>query len=134
MLKTNSKAVNEKIKSIIIDCYQDSGEYYGYNGREIATDYAGMCKDILTAFYNEKLKHDCRYKAGRISEQDLFMDWMQGLPTAFYIADMIFLGDALEYLGGILEQSEAEKAKYTTEQAEKAACYLFYRELKKHSK
>lgn len=76
MLKTNSKAVNEKIKNIIIECYKDSGEYYGFEGREMASDYAGMCKDIMSAFYIEKVKNDCQYKAGRISAQDLFMDWM----------------------------------------------------------
>ena len=56
MLKTNSKAVNEKIKNIIIECYKDSGEYYGFEGREMASDYAGMCKDIMNAFYIEKVK------------------------------------------------------------------------------
>ena len=56
---------------------------------------------------NEKVKHDCQYKAGRISKQDLFMDWMQGLPTAFYIADQIFyFGDAVDYVGDLLEQTE----------------------------
>ena len=112
MLKTNSKAVNEKIKNIIIECYKDSGEYYGFEGREMASDYAGMCKDILDAFYIEKVKNGCQYKAGRISAQDLFMDWMQGLPTAFSVADDVFYhGDALDYLGDLLEQTEAEKAK-----------------------
>ena len=133
MIKTNSKALNEKIKNLIIDCYNDSSDYYGYEGREMATDYTGICKDILTAFENEKVKHDCQYRAGRISKQDLFMDWMQGLPTAFSIADDVFyFGDAVDYIGNLLEQTESEKAKYTTEQAEKLACYLFYRELTKH--
>ena len=133
-LKTNSKVVNEKIKQLIIDCYNDSSEYYAFEGRKMATDYNGICKDILSAFENEKLKYDNRYKAGRISKQDLFMDWMQGLPTAFYIADYIFYyGDAVDYIGILLEQTESEKAKYTTEQAEKLACYLFYRELTKYA-
>lgn len=133
-LKTNSKAVNEKIKKLIIDCYNDSTEYYAFEGRQMATDYNGICKDILSAFDTEKVKHNLQYKAGRISKQDLFMDWMQGLPTAFSIADDIFyFGDAVDYVGDLLEQTESEKAKYTTEQAEKLACYLFYRELTKHA-
>lgn len=134
MLRTNSKEVNAKIKNIIIECYNDSNEYYGYEGREMATDYSGICKDILNAFYNEKCKYDNRYNAGRISKQDLFIDWMQGLPTAFIVADDIFLNDALDFLGDLLEQTESEKSKYTTEQAEKTTCYLFYRELTKHAK
>lgn len=119
MLKTNSKEVNAKIRNIIIECYNDSADYYGYEGRKMATDYNGMSKDVMSAFYNEKLKHDNQYKAGRISKQDLFIDWMQGLPSAFSVADDIFLNDALDYLGNLLEQTESEKSKYTTEQAEK---------------
>lgn len=134
MIKTNSKELNAKIKNLIIECYNDSEEYYGFEGRTMATNYNDICKDILNAFENEKVKHDCQYKAGRISKQDLFMDWMQGLPTAFSISDDIFyFNDALDYLGELLEQTENEKAKYTTEQAEKTACYLFYRELTKHA-
>ena len=132
-LRTNSKEVMKKIEARIIDSYNNSEEYFGFEGRKMATDYNNICKDVLGAFENEKLKFDNRYNAGRISKQDLFIDWMQGLPTAFNIADDIFLGDALDYLGELLEQSESEKAKYTTEQAEKNACYLFYRELTKHA-
>lgn len=102
MIKTNSKALNEKIKKLIIDCYNDSKEYYTFEGRQMATDYIGICKDILNAFENEKVKYDCQYRAGRISKQDLFMDWMQGLPTAFNIADDIFLADATEFVGNLL--------------------------------
>lgn len=132
MLRTNSKEVNEKIKNLIIDCYNDSADYYGFEGREMATDYNGICKDILNAFMSEK-SQDCLYRAGRISKQDLFFDWMQGLPTAFNISDNIFLRDALDFLGNILEQTESEKAKYTTEKAEYNACAIFYRELTKHA-
>ncbi len=132
MLRTNSKEVNLKIKNLIIDCYNDSADYYGFEGREMATDYNGMCKDILNAFMNEK-GQDCLYRAGRISKQDLFFDWMQGLPTAFSISDDIFLHDALDFLGDILEQTESEKANYTTEKAEYNTCAIFYRELSKHA-
>ena len=132
MLKTNSKAVNEKIKNIIIECYNDSDDYYSFEGRTMATDYNSICKDIINAFMNEK-KNDCQWRANRISKQDLFFDWMQGLPTAFSVSDDIFLHDALEYLVELLEQTETEREKYTTEQAEKTACYLFFRELIKHA-
>ena len=129
MLRTNSKQVTDKIKTIITDCYNDSSEYYGWDGREMATDYKGICKDILSAFEIEKVKHDMRYKANRIGKQDLFYEWMQGLPTAFYVADDIFLKEAVDYLGDLLEQTEKERSKYTSEQAEKTLCWLFYREL-----
>lgn len=128
-LKTNSKAVKEKIRKLIIDCYESSTEYYGWDGKELATDYNGICSDILNAFRSEKVNGNLQYKAGRISLQDLFTDWMQGLPTAFNLSDDIFLGNAVDFLGDLLEQSETERNKYTSEKAEVTACYLFYREL-----
>ena len=135
MLKTNSKKVNEKIKNLIIDSYQDAEEYYSYEGREVATDYEGICADILNAFEIEKVKYDNRYKANLISKQALFYDWMQGLPSAFPIADDIFLhSDAVDFMGDLLEETESEKARFTTTQAEELACNLLYRELTKHAK
>lgn len=133
MRRTNSKEAMEAIKNAIIESYNNCEEYYTFDGGQMKTEYNGICADILNAFYIEKCKYDNRYNAGRISKQDLFMDWMQGLPSALDIADDIFLGSAVDWLGEILEQTEQEKAKYTDEQAEKTACYLIYRELTKHA-
>ena len=69
--------------------------------------------------------------AGRASKSEMFMDWMQGLPTAFPVADDIFLRSAIDFLGNILEETEEEKARYTEDKAEKLACNLLYRELEK---
>ena len=133
MRRTNSKEAMEAIKNAIIESYNNCEEYYTYDGAEAKTEYNDICKDIMDAFFNEKCKHDNRYNAGRISKQDLFIDWMQGLPTALDVADDIFLGSAVDWLGDILEQTDTEKARYTDEQAEKTACYLLYRELTKHA-
>ena len=133
MRRTNSKEAMEAIKNAIIESYNNCEEYYTYDGTEAKTEYNDICKDIMNVFFNEKCKYNNRYNAGRISKQDLFIDWMQGLPTAFDVADDIFLGSAVDWLGDILEQTDAEKARYTDEQAEKTACYLLYRELTKHA-
>lgn len=77
---------------------------------------------------------DCQYRAGRISEQTLFTDWLQGLPTATSLGDDIFLRDAAALVADLLEQTDAEKAKYSEQESEKLAAYLFYREIKKHAK
>lgn len=98
MLKTNSKEVMNRIKKIIMDSYEAAEEYYTYEGATMKTEYNEICKDILNMFYIEKLHLDNRYKAGRISKSDLFMDWMQGLPTAFPVADDIFLHSAVDFL------------------------------------
>ena len=123
----------EAIKKAIIESYEAAEEYYTYNGKEAKTEYNGICKDILTAFEIEKVKHDCRYKAGRVSKYSLFCDWMAGLPTAFPVACDIFLGSAAEWLGNILDETETEKQKYSDSKAERTACLILYRELNKHA-
>ncbi|WP_368283198.1 hypothetical protein [Dorea longicatena] len=131
MLRTNSKKAMENIRKEIIDSYEAANEYYTYEGREAKTDFNEICADILEAFRIEKLEHDCYYIAGRASKSEVFMDWMQWLPTAFPVSDDVFLRSAVDFLGNILEETEEEKAKYSDEQAEKLACNLLYRELEK---
>lgn len=98
--------------------------------RQATTTFA---KTFLTAFENEKVNHDCRYRAGRVSKYNLFCDWMAGLATAFPVSNDIFLGSAVDWLADILEETEEEKDRYTEEKAESTACYLLYRELTKHA-
>lgn len=133
MKKTNSKEVMKAIENKIIESYEAAEEYFSYDGKTAKTEYNEICKDILTAFEIEKCKCDNRYIAGRISRQDLFIDWMSGLPTAFPVSDDIFLGSAIDWLADILDETEEEKEKYTEDKAEIAACKLFYRELEKHA-
>lgn len=114
-----------------MDSYEDANEYYTFEGREAKTDFNEICADILEAFRIEKLENNCYYIAGRASRNEMFMDWMQGLPTAFPVADDIFLRSAIDFLGNILEETEEEKARYTEDKAEKLACNLLYRELEK---
>lgn len=66
-----------RIKKVIMDSYEAAEEYYTFDGGAMKTEYNEICKDILNMFYIEKLHLDNRYKAGRISKADLFMDWMQ---------------------------------------------------------
>ena len=110
MRRTNSKETMEAIKNAIMESYEAAEEYYTYDGKEAKTDYNDICKDILTAFENEKVKHDRQYKAGRISKYSLFCDWMAGLPTTFSVSDDIFLGSAVDWLADILDETEEEKA------------------------
>lgn len=133
MLKTNSKKAIENIKKEIMDAYEGAEEYYTYDGKELKKEYNDICKDIMDAFYNEKCKFDSCYVSGRISKQNLFMDWMQGLPTAFPVSDDVFLESASEWVAKILEETEQEQQRYSDEEAEKLACYLLYRELEKHA-
>lgn len=83
MLRTNSKEVMNRIKKVIMDSYEAAEEYYTFDGGTMKTEYNDICKDIMSMFYIEKLQFDNRYKAGRISKSDLFMDWMRGFPACF---------------------------------------------------
>lgn len=133
MRKTNSKEVMEAIENKIIESYEAAEEYFSYNGKTVKTEYNEICKDILSAFEIEKCKFDNRYIVGRISRQNLFIEWMSGLPTAFPVSDDIFLGSAIYWLADILDETEEEKERYTEDKAEITACNLLYRELTKHA-
>ena len=72
-----------------------------------------------------------RYKAGRISLQDLFEDYAAGLPLGGLFD--YYLHSAIDTLGDILEESEAEREKYSEEEAEKMLTRLIYREMIKEA-
>ena len=85
MRKLNCKEVNEALKNEIMDSYESAEEYYTYDGAEMKTEYNDICKDILKMFECEKLNGDLRYKASNMSKQDLFVEWMSGLPSTSYL-------------------------------------------------
>lgn len=131
MRKTNSREAIIAIKAAIVESYEAAEEYYTFDGATAKTEYNKICRDILSAFENEKVKNDPYFKAGRTSKYALFCDWMSGLPTAFPVADDIFLKPAADWLGDILAETEEEKGRYSEEKAEALACHLLYRELTK---
>ena len=133
MRKLNCKEVNEALKKEIMDSYESAEECYTYDGAKMKTEYNDICKDILKMFEREILNNDSRYKAGIISKQDLFVEWMSGLPDAFPVSCDIFLGFATEWLGNILDETEAEKQKYSYSKVERTSCLILYRELSKHA-
>lgn len=109
MLRTNSRKAIENIRKEIMDNYEAANEYYTFEGREAKTDFNEICADILETFRVEKLEHDCYYIAGRASKSEMFMDWMQGLPTAFPVADDIFLRSAIDFLGISLKRQRKKR-------------------------
>lgn len=131
MRRTNSKEAIAAIKAAIVESYEAAEEYYTFDGATAKTEYNEICRDILSAFVAEKVERDPYFKAGRVSKYTLFCDWMSGLPTAFPVADDIFLNSAVDWLGGILAETEEEKGRYSEEKAEALACHLLYRELTK---
>lgn len=122
MLKTNSKQAITNIKFYIVDHFDPCG--YDFTGEE--TSFKDVAEYIYNCFIDEKVKFDKR----RMSEKELFFDWCQGLPsildTCYY-----YNRSAVDDLAVILEESDAEKSKYTEQQAEQLLTHLIYREIKK---
>ena len=125
MLKTNSKKARENIRDYIMDNFDASN--YTDTPPETWEEIAPF---IMETFQTEKY-YSLEYmrKAG-ISEMQAFLDWAAGLPsvldTCYY-----YNRSAVDDLGMILEETEAEKAKYTETQAEELLTRLIFRELMK---
>lgn len=119
MLRTNSKKARENVRQWILD---NLGPDYE------AGSFLEAAKIINEHFYNEKLKNDLRYEAGRVSRFDLFEDWASGLPGAL-CCDNIYLRPVVPVVAAILEETPAEAARFSEDQAEKLMITLVYREL-----
>ena len=122
MLKTNSKKALENIRSYIVDNF--TPENYSL---ESSNDFATVAKVIYNCFIEEKSGTN---DWGRVAEGVIFDDWMQGLPSIFG-ADYYLHCTALDDLGVILEETEAEKARFTEDDASKLLSSLIFREIKK---
>lgn len=121
MLKTNSKKARENIRQYIVD------NFNGYNyDIETPGTFEETARIIWENFTDEKVKHDNR----RMTKPQLFEEWLSGLPS---IIDSCYYYNrsAVEDLGNILEETEAEKEKYTETDAENLLTYLIYREITK---
>ena len=122
MLNTNSKKALENIRSYIVDNFTPEN----YN-LEPSNDFATVAKVIYNCFIEEKSGIN---DWGRVAEGVIFDDWMQGLPSIFG-ADYYLHCTALDDLGVILEEAEAEKARFTEDDAAKLLSSLIFREIKK---
>ena len=117
MLKTNTKKAREKVRAYILANYEPDG----YDNAPSASDsFESVALFILRTCAKEK--------GESVVYQTLFEDWAQGLPS---VLDCGYYYDrsANKDLGDILEQTEAERAKYTESQSEKTLTYLIYSEL-----
>lgn len=148
MLKTNSKAVKTAIREFIatgaIDWAISANEYDRENGYEPMAEAVELEKlsskgeenaDVQKAaaalvwkcFQND-IEGD--YRIGREPIQSIFDSWLRGLPGVVDSEDFL-LRSAVDFMAGILQESEAEKAKYGESDAEELAIYLIWREVSK---
>ena len=120
MFKTNSKQARENIRNYIINRFDCSD----YSPEKEPEGFTEIAKFILDTFRDEKNNWQ------KIPEVELFADWAAGLPsvldTCYY-----YNRSAVDDLGEILNETQAERDKYTEQDAQKLLSSLIYRELVK---
>lgn len=123
MLKTNSKKARENIQQYITDNFTPEN----YTDEKIE-GFENVARFIIDTFRSEKYSMTEHYKYYKGIEALAFKDWAQGLPsvldTCYY-----YNRSAVDDLAVILEETEAEKSRYTEEAAENILTVLIYREL-----
>lgn len=122
MLRTNSKAVKEKIREYILNHYCKVAEDYKLRPTE---DFDEAATHIMYYFFLEKVKLD---KRKHFTTYQLFKDWLSGL-AILIDTDYFVKPVAKEIVAEWLEESETEKDKYTESQAEDLITKLLFREL-----
>ena len=115
MLKTNSRQAKENL-SYIMTAWNLEPEEQGRTWEETQ-------QDIKESFYFQAYRSEYERHQNR---QEAFKNWLSGLPHG--LGDF-FLCQAVEDLGNILDQTEAERSKYTEDQASESLAYLIYREV-----
>lgn len=109
MLKTNSKKAAENIRGYIIANFTPES----YTDKEFS-DFSEIAEFILETFRKEKYSVLADFRYYRGNESAAFADWCAGLPsvldTCYY-----YNRSAVDDLAVILEQTGAEKVRYTDE-------------------
>ena len=124
MLRTNSKIVKERVRDYIKDNDEYIRELLEYEGKESAS-----YEDVRTCIWDEFIRvmgHEIQH--GRKSYQDLFSEYASGLPLGG-IFDYHYNIEAVPLVGDMLEETEAERSKYSESDAERLMDYLIFREV-----
>ena len=116
MLRTNSKQAVQNLRAYIMDSWNLEAEDQGRTWEDTQ-------KDIKNNFYLQAYSSQYERKQNR---QEAFKNWLAGLPKG--LGDF-YLCQAVEDLGNILEETEAERDKYSEDQACNTLSYLIYREV-----
>ena len=125
MLRTTCKKALDNIRAYILN----NTDVTGYDFAEPKT-FAEAALIIWNEFQTAKQYELCK---PRTNIQECFIEWCAGLPsiidTCYY-----YNRSAVNDLGELLEETEAEKAKYTESQAERMLSCLIYREISKEAR
>ncbi len=126
--RTTSKETVKRVRDYIMEGF--TGENYGWTD---ADTFEKVAQCIMTAFYIERAKPLVEDKPYFKTYQDAFLDWCAGLPsiidTGYY-----YNRSAIANLGDMLDQTIAERERYSEQQAEDLLSYLIFREVLKGCK
>lgn len=125
MLKTNSKIARTAVRNWIMMSADFTG-YDEYEHKEM--DFNETAKALLEICNVEK------FYQSYPNEEAMLTDWFQGLPSVLDTAEYIYHCNAVDLLGGFLQETEAEKARFTESQAEKMLNHLIADEILKGAK
>lgn len=125
MLKSNSKKAIENIRDYIMTDADYIAEQSNYT---ISEDN----KEAVMLMMWDCFKDEKRYEIERnyhCASYPIFKDWASGLALGGLFC-YYYNRSAVDDLGAILEETEAEKAKYSESEAEEMLTRLIYRELR----
>lgn len=124
-LKTTNKEARAAVRQYILDHFNPRG--YEFSG---PYTFENVARFILDTHIVEK-PYSPEYQAAKgYTNEAVFIDWCQGLPSIFDTC-YFYNRSAVADLGAILQQSEWERARYTESQAEQLLTHLIYQELLK---
>ena len=124
MLKTNSRVVRERIRIYVIGNGEDIRESMEFD--EIPSN---KIDDILKYVWTVFMDNYGRFTHKGVSLQEEFSTFASGLP--FNIFDYHYNVSAVDLVGDLLDETEAERSKYSESEAEKLMDYLIFRECEK---
>lgn len=131
MLRTNSKKVDERVKQYITNNFFEVQADYDLS-LPTDSDFSLICNEILKTFFNQYLKGNRQFEAGRLSRYDLFVEWCEAgtemLDTSYYTKPI-----AIDLLGDWLEETKEERNRFTESQAEQKITYLLYKTITRHA-
>lgn len=120
MVKANSKIARQAIRAYIMDGF--GGENYGIEAPETFEETARVILEIFRREYRHS------WEILHRSERESFVEYCAGLPsildTCYY-----YNRSAVDDLGEILQETPAERGKYSESEAERMLSLLIYREL-----
>ena len=126
MLRTNTKKAKQNLMQYLRNNSEYIKECAAFDGETIETD-----ADILSYIWRDFIRVKGHELSRRryITQQDAFMDYASGLPLGVF--DYFYNVSAVELVGDILEETEAERSKYSESDAEWLLTYMIYREASK---